>query len=35
MVEIVNIPEKEKPPHYKKFLENPINKAIFDRLKEL
>ena len=27
--------EKEKTPHYKKFLENPINKAIFDRLKEL
>ena len=27
--------KKEKTPHYKKFLENPINKAIFDRLKEL
>ena len=35
MVGTVNLIKKEKNPHYKKFLENPINKAIFDRLKEL
>jgi hypothetical protein len=30
-----NIEKEEQNPHWKKTLENPINKAIFDRLKDL